>query len=169
MSMNKHIEDELLINYLLGECSAEEKIEVEKWLAESEKHQAHYKQFSLIWEQSKNIISNVEVDEDAAWQRLQQRMKRGKVVRMYRMVGAMAASVIFVLGLFWFFNTNKNDNSNPQFVKTSKPTFQIIHSSQQGLIDTLIDKLNQTKVFTDQLHTNFSCGIFFIELKAIFK
>lgn len=28
-----------------------------------------------------------------------------------------------------------------------------------------IDKLNQTKVFTNQLHPNFSCGIFFIELK----
>ena len=140
MSMNKHIEDELLINYLLGECSVEEKIEVEKWLAESEEHRAHYKQFSLIWEQSKNIISNVEVDEDAAWQRLQTRMKRGKIVRMYRVASAMAASVIVVLGLLWVFNINKNETTKPQLVKTTAPATQIIHSSQQGLIDTLIDK-----------------------------
>ncbi len=147
MSTNKHIEDELLINYLLGECSAEEKVLIEKWLAESEQHRAHYKQFEFVWVQSKNIIREVVVDENQAWQRLQARMKEQDLVHLKvtrttrfsgRKVALLVGAIVLLLQAFWFFNTN--EKSKPTIVKNPKQEINIIQSAQKGLIDTLNDK-----------------------------
>jgi ferric-dicitrate binding protein FerR (iron transport regulator) len=136
MNERTHIEDELLINYLLGETTAAENQAVENWLAEDASNQAHYDEFKKVWEQSLFLADNIDVDEEAAWKRLQVRMKKGRGFSVYRSVAAIAAMLIIALGIFWMFNQFENSsNSKTQLVKV-----HTISSSLESLIDTLSDQ-----------------------------
>jgi transmembrane sensor len=98
-----HITDDLLVKYMLGETSADERAQVEEWLAEGAENLAYYRQLQQVWEASKGLAHTKEVETDAAWQRLRTRIHGGQgpaVVRpMPRFQGwRVAALFILIIG-----------------------------------------------------------------------
>jgi len=69
-----HIDDELLVKYLLGESTAEENTKMEQWIGANGNNQKYYDDFKLIWEQSKQFASTNIIDEEASWQRFRNRI-----------------------------------------------------------------------------------------------
>ncbi len=70
-----HIDDELLVKYLLGESTVDENIAVEQWINEDEINQKYYNDFKTIWEESKQFAYTSRVDEEASWQRFRNRIQ----------------------------------------------------------------------------------------------
>jgi ferric-dicitrate binding protein FerR (iron transport regulator) len=96
--------DELLVKYLTGEAAGEERAAVQQWLDQDEKNRQYYDHFRLIWEESLQLAATVGVDEDAAWQRFQQRTQQPAAKRpaVFRISWVrIAATVIIVSGLAW--------------------------------------------------------------------
>lgn len=69
--------DDLLVKHLTGEATEAEMLQVEQWLADDEANQHYFEHFKLIWEESVQLASVTEVDEQAAWQRFQNRVQEG--------------------------------------------------------------------------------------------
>jgi ferric-dicitrate binding protein FerR (iron transport regulator) len=106
--VNQHMNDDLLVKHLVGETTTNESLQVDVWLAASEVNRKHYDQLKLIWETSQNIANDGDVDEDAAWQRLQNRIGHQaqpttKTTPIYLKYWIqLAASVILVCTVAWF-------------------------------------------------------------------
>ncbi|MCW3467354.1 FecR domain-containing protein [Chitinophaga nivalis] len=118
MKNNKeHIADDLLVKYLLDITTPGEKEEVAQWLTADKEHQRYFDHFRLIWEESRKLAAVTTVDENAAWQRFQQRVGTNenttptRVVKIdtfsYRPLLRMAAVLIVLLGAagFWYIST----------------------------------------------------------------
>lgn len=73
---NKHIDDDVLVKYLLGEADSEEQMAVEQWKAADVANQKHYNDMKLIWEESKKLEGQTTVSTEDAWQRLMQRVEQ---------------------------------------------------------------------------------------------
>jgi transmembrane sensor len=89
--------DDLLVKYLLGEVSAAERTAVETWLEEDGQHQQYYNQLQQVWAASKNPGTMPEVDENAAWQRFQQRVATSTAAKRSRFTWLRAAASILLL------------------------------------------------------------------------
>jgi transmembrane sensor len=96
-----HITDDLLVKYLLGEASTEERLLVEEWLAADEAHRKQYEDLKTIWDESKRLAAVSTVDEDAAWARFKNRMKDGgnekAVVRKMPALNWIKIAALFIL------------------------------------------------------------------------
>lgn len=102
--MNKeqrHINDDLLVKHLLGEASAGEQAEVKAWVSESDNNRKYYDDFKLIWDNSKKLSAASTIDENAAWQRFQQRVAiekpATKTIPLGRRINWMRVAAILVL------------------------------------------------------------------------
>ena len=71
----RHIHDDLLVKYLLGETTPDENGGVEQWLAADTANQKYYDDFRLIWEESKQFAATSSVDEEASWQKMRNRIQ----------------------------------------------------------------------------------------------
>ena len=119
MKPNYNDIDELLVKFLTGEASGEEKDYVQQWLTQGEKNQQYYDHFRLIWEESLQLAATTVVDEQAAWQRFQQRTQQpAQKPATLRLLPAakwvrIAATIIIVSGLSWMawslFNNNDKE------------------------------------------------------------
>lgn len=107
--------DDLLVKFLLGEASPEEKEQVNRWLDASADNRAYLEGLQRIWQQSRELAVVSEVDADAAWSRFKSRVavknnteeepvKRGKF-RLLR----VAAAITLLVGLasvgWWWINS----------------------------------------------------------------
>jgi transmembrane sensor len=98
--------DELLVKFLLGEASAPEQHQVRSWIALSASNRKYFDDFELIWQQSKIIAQSSQVNEDDAWERFQQRIRKGykpaPVVPLFRRFHftAIAAAVLITITAF---------------------------------------------------------------------
>lgn len=106
MEMN----DDLLISYLLGEGTSEERKQIEEWGQGNPSHQHRLDQFRLIWETSKKLGFEGEIDAQASLKRLKekaaiQRARQPKVMRMGYWL-KIAAAVFLIAGGAWFY-TNR--------------------------------------------------------------
>jgi transmembrane sensor len=107
---NGHMSDDLLVKYLVGEATPAETIEVETWLAANEANVVHFNQLKRIWDESLQLANTSTVDEDAAYSRLQNRIKNmpeegAKVVELQPKKTnwlAIAATIVvlFTVGYF---------------------------------------------------------------------
>ena len=66
--------DELLVKYLAGEASADERVQVEAWIAASAANMAYFEHFKLLWDESLKLAHTSTVDEEMAWGRLRDRI-----------------------------------------------------------------------------------------------
>ncbi len=133
----KHINDELLVKYLLGEATPEEQQQVEGWISRSEENQRHFDHFKLIWDQSKEIAAKSTVDTDEAWARFRQRTEReatpARVIELparrfeWRRAAAIVLIVIMSGAGYYLFN------------QWSGADMIALHSENNVLIDTLSD------------------------------
>lgn len=65
---DKHnIDDNLLIRYLAAEVSAEERLQVEQWLAESSKNHGIFTKYQSVFEESSALKLSTPVNADLAW------------------------------------------------------------------------------------------------------
>ena len=99
-----HINDDLLVKYLLGEAGPEESRAVMQWLNADTANQHYFDQIKKIWDKSGELAVHAAVDEKAAWERFLQKT-RNKVTAPDAVSPAgipwmkMAASVVILLGI----------------------------------------------------------------------
>jgi transmembrane sensor len=96
--------DDLLVKYLLDETSAEERREVETWIAASEDHFRYFQQLKSVWDQSKTLASSSEINVDSAWNRFKNKIDK-KEIHVITPVKTIpwlriAAMLIIVAGIF---------------------------------------------------------------------
>ena len=147
--------DEVLVRYLFNEETDEEKVFVETWVNASEENRHYFNRLKKAWQLTEvnHVLDSLlnEVNLEEKWNRFEQnvtkegtqifsineketfevkrleeeRPNRKEVVyRLLRFV-AVAASVIFVIGLGWkFFSTNKMET--PVAMNTEKRTDQVL-------------------------------------------
>lgn len=78
-STDENINYDLLAKYLSGNASAEEKQQVEEWLAQSEANKQELEMIRLIWQIAPEEPVKKEVNVDAAWNKMQTRMQQLKL------------------------------------------------------------------------------------------
>lgn len=71
--MNQTINEDILIKFILGEATKEEGLRIESWIAENPEHKKQYDHYKTIWETSKRVALESQVDENEAWERFKQR------------------------------------------------------------------------------------------------
>ena len=91
------------MKFLLGEASAGEEQAVKVWIEENQANRDYFNQFKLIWDTSKQLAAVSTVDENAAWQRFQNRVKEGAketvlVKKMNFSWMRIAAAFILIIG-----------------------------------------------------------------------
>jgi ferric-dicitrate binding protein FerR (iron transport regulator) len=94
-----HINDDLLVKYLLNEANAEEQQQVEQWLHADESNLTSYNQIRKVWEESRQLAARSNVDENRAWERFQRRIHPAPVRRSKFAWMRIAAAAIVVLGI----------------------------------------------------------------------
>jgi transmembrane sensor len=67
--------DELIAKYLLGEATAAEVAEVERWVAENEANRKQFEHFRFLWDESRKLAAVSNADETLAWQRFKQKLE----------------------------------------------------------------------------------------------
>lgn len=70
-----HIDDELLVKYLLGESTQDEDTKVEQWISADGVNRKYYEDFKTIWDESKQISYSSNIDEELSWQRFHNRIQ----------------------------------------------------------------------------------------------
>jgi transmembrane sensor len=131
-----NINDDRLVKYLLDEASAEERSAVESWLAANEANAKYFGQLQLIWSESKKLSEKIEVDENAAWKRFQERKNTTHETKQSSMVRSMswmriAALLLLIAGISTLAYLLLNKNAPVQMITAS--------SSDKVLSDTLPD------------------------------
>lgn len=106
-----HISDDLLVKYLLGECTPEEQDAIRQWTDANADNRKYYEQLKLIWNLSKGLAASKQADENKAWRRFQQRIhqpeqpslsiKRFKWLRIAAMVLIIAGACGLALTLIF--------------------------------------------------------------------
>ncbi|MGN7822450.1 FecR family protein [Chitinophaga sp. 22536] len=132
-----HINDDLLVKYMLGITTPVEKQAVDAWMAADTANAKYYEHFQLIWNESKKLAAVSTVNEDDAWKRFQQRVGASEDAGGARVIKtdfstwrrnlAIAATLLVLLGAagFWF-------------MKSSRPQ-HTIYASNAVRLDTLPD------------------------------
>ena len=96
-----HINDDLLVKYLLGETSHQENEQVSEWITAHPDHQKRFDHFKMIWEESRKQAASSCVDENAAWARLQTRIhqssKKQAPVRKLSHYAWMRIAALFIV------------------------------------------------------------------------
>ncbi|TFF35799.1 FecR family protein [Mucilaginibacter psychrotolerans] len=130
------INDDLLVKYLVGEATPGETAEVDAWLAADAANALYYAQLKRVWDESLNLAANSSVDEDAAYNRLQKRIKNMTVDGEAQVVTlqpkktnwlAIAASIIVLCSIGYIALNYLNDGSK----------LVTVASNNQVLADTL--------------------------------
>ena len=104
--------DRLILKYLEGEASKDEKIELYRWIELSEENKTHFKEAQELWLSTQAILAPKE-DTEKALRRFRSKIKnynrRGKTFRkpLYY-ITQCAAIIVILLGLYYFFIGESN-------------------------------------------------------------
>lgn len=132
MNDNYIIED-LLVKHLLGETNAQEDKYVQDWLEEAAENKKHFEQLKLIWNSSEKLIAETTLDENDAWERLQQRItneeaSKKKSIAFRPSYIRIAAGLLLLIAVGWsYFTWNRS------------PEMLVLQSQDQVLTQTLPD------------------------------
>ncbi|WP_128543967.1 FecR family protein [Larkinella soli] len=114
------IDDNLLGKFLAGETDTAESERVRHWLSQGETEQQEFGRFEKIWETAGEVAQKAPVDTDAAWMKMKSRMQPASAApgrteaavkplptvprrNEWTMVWRVAAAVVLLSGLMWFF------------------------------------------------------------------
>lgn len=125
MNLNNPIDEQILLQFLLGNATSDEVTRVEKWLKESEANRKRLDQVESLWvETGKLSPPPVAVDVQAAWVRVAQRIAASpeerfprkqnvKIVNLpvFRWVTGVAATLLLMLGIWWLSGTFERSSS----------------------------------------------------------
>jgi transmembrane sensor len=110
LKTNSNDINDLLVKQLTGEASPAENDQVQHWLIADETHRQYYDHFRMIWEESARLAANTVVDEQAAWERFQNKVqyektastrKKGMLVTISNPFIRAAAILVLVAGAAW--------------------------------------------------------------------
>jgi hypothetical protein len=73
MKDNNHITEEVLVRYVLGEASPEERTAVLEWISISRSNKDRVEELKLIWRESGKLGLTPSITTEAAWERFTQR------------------------------------------------------------------------------------------------
>jgi len=96
---------DLAAKQLEGKTTPAEQEELHRWLAANPAHHAQYQTQQRLW-QLTAPASAIEVDTDAAWQKVRagihtEKQQQTKVIPLFRSIWRVAASVALLIGLAW--------------------------------------------------------------------
>lgn len=140
------IDDDLLVKYLVGEATPAEVEAIQNWIAASPANRQEYDNFKLIWDESRQIASTKNLDEDAAYLRLQKRISNTvttptQPARIHKMktswwVG-IAASLLLICTVAWLTISHYYDNRNIAFVRINSEGKTRAQTLPDGSVVTL--------------------------------
>jgi transmembrane sensor len=149
-----NINDDLLVKYLLGEASAQEKTAVENWLVADEENAKYFGQLQLIWTESEKLAEKIEVDENAAWKRFRERIERprqtNKAISTVRKMSWMRIAALFILiaGISTVAYLMLNKNAPVQMITASSSNRVFSDTLPDGSVVTL--NKNSSLVYPDK-------------------
>jgi transmembrane sensor len=126
--------DDLLVRYLLGEVSGQEKATVEAWMNADASNKAYFESFREIWNKSLALASATNPDENAAWLRFRSRLPQ-KQTRIHSRASFswLKIAAVFILlagiGLAGYFS----------FFNDKQPSILNVTALEKILTDTLPD------------------------------
>jgi transmembrane sensor len=145
---NQHMDiDELLVKYLAGEAGAEEREQVEKWIAANAENRKHYGQFKLLWDESQQLVRNSSIDEDKAWNRFRERIQKEYVTGTKSNANFQWLKVAAVILLVsaaalmgpYFFVRHNDTRYTTEAVNTPPATILKSVTAENTKVDTLPD------------------------------
>lgn len=74
MSLEIHIPDDLLAQYVAGETTENETRQVKEWLAQSANHEQELARFHRVWETATDLKPKQEVNVDLAWKKVRKQL-----------------------------------------------------------------------------------------------
>lgn len=147
----QHIDEELLIRYIIGETNEEESTRIQKWLAMSKENKSRHDQLQKIWAITSNPpeVTPADVDVDLAWKSIKSRMDQyveiearhiGKQRSLTYYIARIAA--VLVLGIFVYI-IYKSQVSSPPSVQLSSADSAITNNQ---LPDGTVIAMNQNTI-----------------------
>ena len=130
-----HINDDLLVKYMLGEATEEERLMVEAWINNNAANKKQYEDFETIWQESKQLAAVSTVDETIEWQIFKERINQPKQTAIVKKMNPVtwwriAALFVIIIGASYLGYKLLNE----------KPVQNIVVASGQATIsDTLPD------------------------------
>lgn len=118
MNEGPYIDSERLARYLSGDADAEERAVVERWAAGEPENSRELERMRALWDITASSANALDVDVDAAWSRLSDRIAgadgRGRVVPLrrsnaLRWLAAAAVITGLFFGVRYLFNTETQD------------------------------------------------------------
>lgn len=123
-----HGNEDLLIDYILGETTPEQNLKIEQWLHEDEANRKTYEELKMLWQHSKTFTREVRVNEDVAWQSFLQTAERKDArprtfsMRRYDNLIKVAAMLVLLVGSSWLINyMNRQNNSSDVLSRAETP------------------------------------------------
>ena len=151
MSVGPNIKD-MVYNYLAGLCNEEESRLVEDWLKDDANKKLFDQMAARMERLGKFRGDAAEVDVDAAWKKVSGKLNLGKdkvrIIPLYARIPTalrIAASVIVILGLIYFFRANQ-PSSGPQYALDSTSTDAPMQLAESGSENLEVDLADQTKI-----------------------
>ncbi len=123
----------IIHQYLTQALSAEERVNVETWLAENEANQSLFDSIKLCWDLSEGLKDDFDVDTPKAWAKFSNRidqeapLKSGKIVSFKWAIRAVAAAVLLVGG--WFISQQFLNNANTFVAESGVEKVQLADGS----------------------------------------
>lgn len=97
MKNNSIISDHQLINYVKGEASAEEKRQVEEWLAQESDNQMEFDRIQTVWQSSGSLADFDAIDLTKNWTALQAKINQsGQKTPLVRYIWKYAAAIVLI-------------------------------------------------------------------------
>lgn len=102
--------DELIGKVLAGEATGQEQQQVSAWLEESAANKAYFNNLKIIFDKAAGNHVKIEFDTDAAWNKVKNKMEKGRVLPLRQRAEAtiiwlrIAAGIAVALGVVYFLN-----------------------------------------------------------------
>jgi transmembrane sensor len=141
------INDDILISYLLGESTEQEKHEMDNWRVANPINETRYQKFKTIWETSLSLQFESEVDAIGSLQRFKEKVvvrntQENKVINLWQtnIWIKIAAVLLLLIGISWAY-----------FLQQAPTELNII-TANKVKIDTLSDGSILTVNKNTQIH-----------------
>jgi len=140
-------DSDLLVKYLAGEATAEECLQVEQWLAESETNRKQFAKYQSIFEESKALVLNPPVDVNRGWERFKEKIespmpvteKRSRM-KIWLSIAACLLVCVSISTWLYFMKPGQHDFSGISASRgDSIKSYTTLAATTQPLIDSLPD------------------------------
>lgn len=142
-----------LAKFLLGEATSQEREEVLKWISASEENRRVFDEFERTWNEAGKVSPKpLNIDIDAAWEKVAKRTVNKTFKSMSFMRWAVAASVILIMGIVGIIknltSTEESEffaNNTSEILSDSLPDGSVIMLSSNSNITYSFDAKTKTR------------------------